>query len=608
MALPFLFANVSTLATPALDTNYAALGALTPIPCDVAGTNSLTLAPLASTPTVAAYSNYMQFTGIAVQTNTSSVSAIVNAVALLPVYKDTSGSPAVLTGGEIVATCAFGLLYDSALNSGNGGFHLMQITGAGGGGGAVPGGANTDVQFNDNGAFGGNSGFTYDITTLLAVQLTNASTVANGGDINLRSGDGGSTSGGGGRIDILGGVGVGAHPGGVVNIQGGNGGDTGSGADVGLAGGFGGATAGNGGAINIVSGDAGGAGDGGVIQITGGLGTAGTGGNITILGGDGDNDDGGNVSLTGGRAGGAGTGGNAGVFAGDGGSGGTGDGGRADLFAGNGSSTSGSGGAVNIQSGNALTLGAGGAITIVGGTAVGGGNDVGGAISITAGNSTGNIPGAGVTINAGAGTGAVSSGGNVSVNAGPMGTATGPGGNVAITAGQGGLAAGGGGNVVITSGLATTTGDGGSISLVVGAGGGGGIQGHIKLGLIQDLATDAAASVSGVPIDGIYRSGSALKIRTGAGSSGVTFITSAASSISWANIPATSASVSTIFTSGASVGDVVTVGTPASVPTGIIFFGWVSSVSTVSLQAYNVTAASITPVAGTYRVAVSRYT
>jgi hypothetical protein len=79
----------------------------------------------------------MQFTGIAVNTNTSSVSAVVGTAGLLPVYKDTSGSPALLTGGEIVATCAFGLLYDSALNSSNGGFHLMQITGAGGGGGGT---------------------------------------------------------------------------------------------------------------------------------------------------------------------------------------------------------------------------------------------------------------------------------------------------------------------------------------------------------------------------------------------------------------------------------------------------------------------------------------
>lgn len=30
------------------------------------------------------------------------------------------------------------------------------------GGGGTPGGANTDVQYNNSGSFGGNSGFTYD--------------------------------------------------------------------------------------------------------------------------------------------------------------------------------------------------------------------------------------------------------------------------------------------------------------------------------------------------------------------------------------------------------------------------------------------------------------
>ncbi len=125
MALPFLFANVSTLSTPQLDANYNALGALTPVPCVVTGTNALTLTPAASTPTVAAFSNYMQFTGVATQTNTSTVSAVVGALAALPVYKNTTGGPSALIGGEITASCGINLMYDSALNAGNGGFHLM---------------------------------------------------------------------------------------------------------------------------------------------------------------------------------------------------------------------------------------------------------------------------------------------------------------------------------------------------------------------------------------------------------------------------------------------------------------------------------------------------
>ncbi len=125
MALPFVFANVATLATPALDANYNALGALTPIPCAVAGTNTITLTPLTSTPTVAAYSNYMQFTGIAASTNTTAATAVVGGLAALPIYRDSTAGPVALVGGEIVASCAITLSYDLALNAGGGGFHLQ---------------------------------------------------------------------------------------------------------------------------------------------------------------------------------------------------------------------------------------------------------------------------------------------------------------------------------------------------------------------------------------------------------------------------------------------------------------------------------------------------
>lgn len=54
-----------------------------------------------------------------------------------------------------------------------------------GGGSGSPGGSNTQVQFNDSGDFGGDSGFTYvkatDTATLGTLNLNNALTVANGG-------------------------------------------------------------------------------------------------------------------------------------------------------------------------------------------------------------------------------------------------------------------------------------------------------------------------------------------------------------------------------------------------------------------------------------------
>jgi len=88
----------------------------------------------------------------------------------------------------------------------------------------------------------------------------------------------------------------------------------------------------------------------------------------------------------------------------------------------------------------------------------------------------------------------------------------------------------------------------------------------------------------------------------------ITNFVSAAQSIAWPNVAANSGTISTIPVTGASVGDCVIVGATASVPTGISFFGWVSTVGTVTLQALNNTGAPITPIAGTYRVTASRYT
>lgn len=125
MSLPFQFANVTTLVTSQLDANYNALGALTPIPCSVAGTNALVMTPLASVPTVAAYSNYMQFTGTAATTNTGPVTVAVGALPALNGYKDTINGPVGLITADISTGSIFTAIYDSALNLGNGGFHIV---------------------------------------------------------------------------------------------------------------------------------------------------------------------------------------------------------------------------------------------------------------------------------------------------------------------------------------------------------------------------------------------------------------------------------------------------------------------------------------------------
>ncbi len=125
MPLPFTFAGLSSAQMSDLDANFSALGALTAIPCTVSGTNTLVLTPLGDTPTIAAYTDYQAFSGIAAATNSGAATAQVGGLAALPVYKDTSSGPVALAGGESVIGNAIILSYDSALNTGSGGFHLV---------------------------------------------------------------------------------------------------------------------------------------------------------------------------------------------------------------------------------------------------------------------------------------------------------------------------------------------------------------------------------------------------------------------------------------------------------------------------------------------------
>jgi hypothetical protein len=131
------FQNNTTNQLAALDNNIATLSAAAPIPCTVAGTNTLTLTQngvgVVPSSVITAYTLNMSFSGIASATNTGDTTATVGSIGALHVFKDTPTGPALLTGGEIVNLCAFTLRYDSALNTGAGGFHLISntaITGA----------------------------------------------------------------------------------------------------------------------------------------------------------------------------------------------------------------------------------------------------------------------------------------------------------------------------------------------------------------------------------------------------------------------------------------------------------------------------------------------
>lgn len=127
------FENNLTNALALLDQNFTTVCALAPIPCSIAGSaNALILTPSAAglvpTLSIAAYTTGMYFTGISTAQNLGATTATVGSLATLPVYKDTQSGPAVLVGNEIKPNNAIGLLYDAALNGGNGGFHLVAST------------------------------------------------------------------------------------------------------------------------------------------------------------------------------------------------------------------------------------------------------------------------------------------------------------------------------------------------------------------------------------------------------------------------------------------------------------------------------------------------
>ena len=75
--------------------------------------------------------------------------------------------------------------------------HNGAAGGGGGGGGSSPGGANTDVQFNDGGAFGGTAGLTFD---KVAGKLVATLIGAYGADTQVQFNDGGNIAGNAGLV------------------------------------------------------------------------------------------------------------------------------------------------------------------------------------------------------------------------------------------------------------------------------------------------------------------------------------------------------------------------------------------------------------------------
>jgi hypothetical protein len=127
MTLPTIFATLSNATGAELDANFAALGAIAPIPGAVTGTNALVLTPAVNTPSITSLTGGQLFVGTIVAANTGSATLAVGSLSALTIYKDTTAGPVLLTGGEMAAGNIGIWVYDASLSSGAGGFHFASV-------------------------------------------------------------------------------------------------------------------------------------------------------------------------------------------------------------------------------------------------------------------------------------------------------------------------------------------------------------------------------------------------------------------------------------------------------------------------------------------------
>lgn len=142
MAPRTVYANLADGLQPfsLWDQSLGDMGLLGAIPCSATGTNAIVLTPLtaAYTPNILAYSNYLLFSFVAPASSTGSVTVQLSiagvTLAALPLYKNDGASQA--GANDVLNKVLYVVGYNSALNSGVGGFQQLttsQQTAGGGG-------------------------------------------------------------------------------------------------------------------------------------------------------------------------------------------------------------------------------------------------------------------------------------------------------------------------------------------------------------------------------------------------------------------------------------------------------------------------------------------
>ena len=130
VSVPNVFgAQAGNIPLIELDDNYTALVTYANDPTnrvsvgiDSGVANGYVLTP---NPAIPNYSNPFIVWFIPNASNTTTSTANVSGKGALIIFKDTTTGPAALSGGEIIAANWAGLAFDPALNTGAGGFHLL---------------------------------------------------------------------------------------------------------------------------------------------------------------------------------------------------------------------------------------------------------------------------------------------------------------------------------------------------------------------------------------------------------------------------------------------------------------------------------------------------
>ena len=176
-----LFANLTAPTGPELDGNFTAFAVFGNIPCTVSGTNALTLVQNANTPTLTQLTSYIRFTGTVAATNNGAMTVQIGSFGVLPAYQDGPSGPTAFVGGECIIGNMFSAIYDPALNSGNGGYHIG--TGTQLAGGTIAG--NLALSSGVLSVLGGSLGASLSSTLLTGNSLTVSALLLTGNSLTV---------------------------------------------------------------------------------------------------------------------------------------------------------------------------------------------------------------------------------------------------------------------------------------------------------------------------------------------------------------------------------------------------------------------------------------